>query len=425
MVARYATLLTQHHPHPVRYTANKLSAMRHALYFFLLFCTLFSGLSAQDMAQEEGIIFLRNPSFEDMPRNSSPPLGWTNCGFPGETPPDVHPDPKFEFNVSKEAFHGKTYLGMVTRENETYESVGQQLTEPLVSGHCYRFRLHLARSSVYLSRSRVTGAPSNYVKPIRLRVFGGYSICDRGKLIGTTGLVKNYDWKQYSIKLRPDADYTHIILEAYYPPQTLFPENGNLILDNTQPLVPIACDADPEAPDPLTDDPALYTKTNPEDRIIPTPVRPRNRPPTGQEPVAKAPTPVVPKDRLGTTEGAIIEGQVFAIEDINFKADSPELEPGSEKALQEIVGFLQRNNNVIVEIGGHASRRADAGYAADLSKDRAQSVVDYLKTHSISFRRLLPHGYGNSKPVCMEDAPDCHRRNQRVEVKILKIKKSR
>ncbi|MEL7160613.1 MAG: OmpA family protein, partial [Bacteroidota bacterium] len=238
-----------------------------------------------------------------------------------------------------------------------------------------------------------------------------------------TALVKNYDWRQYSVKLEPDADYTHIILEVFYPPQSLFPENGNIILDNAQPLVPMECEADPyDLPDPVSEE--AITLVNPETEIQTNPVEGRTGKGPTNPPVPE-PEPAAPVVKLGATEATIREGQVFAVENIRFKADSPELESASESALNEIVGFLRENANLVVEIGGHASQRADATYATQLSQNRAISVVNYLKDQRIGYERLWPRGYGKTRPVCMQDDPDCRKRNQRVEVKILKIKQSR
>jgi len=137
-----------------------------------------------------------------------------------------------------------------------------------------------------------------------------------------------------------------------------------------------------------------------------------------------APTFAPPKDtvRIGKSVGFLEEGSVFAIEDITFKANSAELESASREALEQIVGFLKSNQNVIVEIGGHASTMASSYTAKSLSENRARSVVSYLRNRSIGFERLLPRGYGNSRPVCRDRNPECNRQNQRVEVKILKIK---
>lgn len=395
--------------------------MRFSLRLLAICSLLFLGftLNAQE---EEGTIFLRNASFEDMPRHSAAPRGWTNCGFPGESPPDVHPDPLMEFRVVKSAQHDNTYLGMVTRENETYESVGQMLGESFVAGQCYAFSIQLARSEVYLSRSRKTNQPSNYVTPIKLRVFGGYSICDRRQLLGESDLVDNYDWEEYRFKLKPEQDFTHIVLEAYYKQPIFLPYNGNILLDNAQPLLPIDCNQDPWLIDDPSTDPT--TLTNPEDQIKTTRVPRQGQ---GQQP-AVITEPVVrfvpPKDtvRIGKSVGVLEEGSIFAIEDITFKANSAELEDKSRVALEQIVGFLNKNDNVIVEIGGHASTMASSYTAKSLSENRARSVVSYLRNRSIGFERLLPRGYGNSRPVCKEKSAECNRQNQRVEVKILKIR---
>ncbi|MFM9950104.1 MAG: hypothetical protein ACKV1O_19370, partial [Saprospiraceae bacterium] len=103
-------------------------------------------------AQAQPIEFL-NPSFEDFARASHPPIHWYNCGFPGESPPDVQPD--LTFNVSKEAYHGETYLGMVVRDNNTCEAVSQKLAQPMQIAQCYQLEIYLARSDTYLSVSRL------------------------------------------------------------------------------------------------------------------------------------------------------------------------------------------------------------------------------------------------------------------------------
>lgn len=397
--------------------------MRFSLRLFVTCTLLVFGLALH--AQEDGTIFLRNSSFEDMPRNSAPPRGWTNCGFPGESPPDVHPDPQFEFQVSKPAHDGLTYLGMVTRENDTYESVGQQLPQNFVAGQCYAFSIQLARSEVYLSRSRKSNQPSNYVTPIKLRVFGGYSVCDRKQLLGESKEVSNYEWEEYRFRLEPEQDYTHIVLEAYYQQPSLWSYNGNILLDTARPLRPIPCEDDVWAPPAdLSENP--ITGTNPEDEI-PTTDIPKGSGGSTPPPPKPAPEPVVEVKTvyINGVAGKLAEDEVFAIEDITFRANSAELEEKSREALEAIVGFLQQNDNVIVEIGGHASTKASSHTANTLSENRAKAVVSYLVGRSTIFQRqLISRGYGKEDPVCKDPNPDseCNRRNQRVEVKILKIR---
>ena len=391
-------------------------------FCYLPFLVLLSmALGAQ--SGPEGTILLTNPSFEDdVPRVGAAPRYWQDCGFIGESAVDIQPDPLREFKVVKPAQAGRTYLGMVTRDNDTYERVGQRMSAPMVAGQCYEFRIQLARSEMYMSRSRLTDDDANYVKAVKLRVRGGYSVCDLGEVLGESPLVDNWDWQEYRIKLKPTQDYSFIVLEAYYKQPILFPYNGNILLDNAQALEPVACDEDLYAPRP---DPAAEIVSAPDaeeaDPTPPTPERERPNAAVASRPEAP-PAPVV---KLGNTKGELKIGQVFEIDDITFQANSATLEADSEEALREIANFLRQNTDVVVEIGGHASYRAGPVYASRISEERAVAVIDYLQSQHIGPAQMLPKGYGKSRPVCVEDTEDCNQRNQRVEVKILKLRASR
>ncbi|MEM8582726.1 MAG: OmpA family protein [Bacteroidota bacterium] len=384
--------------------------------FALLFCLFFITLDApaQYAAAAGELIHLRNPSFEDIPGPSDPPTGWANCGFPGETPVDVHPDPRRLFQVHRRAQQGDTYLGMVVRDNETWESVGQELSSPMAAGQCYDFRVYLARSLSYVSQSRITGREANYIKPAVLRVFGGYSNCDKAELIGKTSTVGNSEWEEYKLKLEPSEDFTHIIFEIFYKTPVIRPYNGNLLLDNASPLVPIACDESlaldrPEVEDPPTDPPIVSlppVDTDPPVRRTPDP-----------EPTVPDPDII----RLGETEAVLEEGTVFRIENITFEANSDVLQPISEEALQEIKNFLHTNPQAVVEIGGHASSLASTEFAEEISLKRARAIVRYLYQNGIETARLFPVGYGKRYRICSERTADCQKRNQRVEVKIIRL----
>lgn len=385
------------------------------LFSLLLLVFVFGGLNAQ-MSEPPSTIKLLNPSFEDIPRNSRAPMGWTDCGFPAESPPDVHPDPMNQFQVGMMPQDGSTYLGMVVRDNDTWESVGQELSEPFVANQCYDFRIHLARSRVYLSQSRVSNRAANYVTPTKLRIFAGYDYCDRLELIGETPVVSNYKWKEYAIKLTPSQEYTHVVFEVFYKTPTLIPYNGNLILDNASVIVPMDCGDEPSTSMPITvvDEPPSSDPDIEPVRKNPG-LDPRNTPPVAiAEPVEDSIT-------LGASRGVIAVDAVFQVPEITFKANEAELLPASEKSIQEIIDFLTINDNVIIEIGGHASRQATTDFANKVSLLRAKAVVDYLQRRGVQSGRMFPKGYGKSRPVCFERSADCKRRNQRVEVRILKV----
>jgi len=197
-------------------------------------------------------ISLQNPSFEGDPRLSFTPPAWYDCGFPGESQVDLHPVPASEFQVDKEALDGETYLGMVTRENDTWEAVGQQLKKPLLGGRIYEFSIHLARSATYLSKvtsqnnrnktSEAARNKINFATPIKLRIWGGNGYCGKQELLAESSLAINTRWLKYDLIFQPKGDYRYITFEAFYQSPTPYPYNGNILLDNCSPIIEIAED---------------------------------------------------------------------------------------------------------------------------------------------------------------------------------------
>lgn len=389
--------------------------MRTFAYFFILITLLIPRIAFAQGDDGLNVIQLRNPSFEDMPRNSMPPVGWADCGWALESPVDVQPDPMHQFQVTMKAQEGNTYLGMVVRDNDTWERVGQELNEPMMGGQCYAFRIQLARSKVYLSQSRVTNQRANYVTPTKLRIWGGYDICDRQELIGETELVTNFTWKEYQIKLKPQEDYSHLVFEVFYRTPNLIPYNGNLLLDNASPLVPMNCDeAIPETP--------TFVEPEPKEPLLA--IEPESIDNSDNQRTLKSvpePPPPAPTYKLGSSEGKLEVNTIFQIEQVRFKSNQAEIDPSSFVALDEIATFMRSNPGVEIEIGGHASSQAGEKYAKDISLARANSVVDYLKKEGINEKRMEAFGYGKSRRLCMEETDACRRLNQRVEVKIKRV----
>lgn len=196
---------------------------------FLLSMSLFS----------QDVISLKNPSFEDLPRHSRQPAGWYDCGFPGESPPDTQPG---QFEVSLPPANGQSYLAMVARENETWESVGQKLNKPLLAEQVYSFKIFLCRSAKYLSPTKGKDNNKFFMKncttPLKLKIWGGNSYYAREELLGETELIINLTWTEYSFYLKPSKNYNFVLFEAVWKENSLFPYNGNLLLDNASDFIP-------------------------------------------------------------------------------------------------------------------------------------------------------------------------------------------
>ena len=392
------------------------------ILLLVLFCSYFAAAQQKTKA-EEPPIKLVNPSFEDQPAVGMGVRGWLTCAPPDETAPDVQPNPNpaDAFEVVKKAYNGNTYLGMVVRSNDTWESVGQQLSQPLEKEKCYTFAIHLCRSESYISQLKGNDKKENFTTPARLRIWAGSSFCSKKELLGETSLVTNTRWIEYAFEFRPKQNYDFILLEAFYNTPTLFPYNGNLLLDNASDIKPVSCEetkntiaAAPAKPAPAK--PAVPAKPAPTTKPAPTVVANANPKPAPKAEPKKESKILADLDRKKIKEGSIIK-----IDKLFFKADSSAITDESYPVLEEVYKFLLDNSRVVIEIGGHTNNIPSDEFCDQLSRARAKAVSDYLIEKGIEETRLIYKGYGKRKPISSNLSTIGRRQNQRVEIKILSV----
>ncbi len=223
-----------------------------------LLSVFFSCLSLIALSQMNDIS-LTNPSFEDAPRKGGSIQnikGWYDCGrilFPNESAPDIHP--AGAWGVNNAPYEGKTYLGLVVRDNETWESVSQKLSyqddiiTPLQSGKCYTLSMAVLRADKYISGSRFQlekrndkTQKYNYNTPVTVRIWGGNAYCNKAELLATSAPVTNSDWKTIELALSPSVDLTFITLEAFYKLPIIVPYNGHVLIDDLSDIIEIQCE---------------------------------------------------------------------------------------------------------------------------------------------------------------------------------------
>ena len=88
---------------------------------------------------------------------------------------------------------------------------------------------------------------------------------------------------------------------------------------------------------------------------------------------------------------------------IFFKFGSWELTPNSEDGLNALVKLLNDNPNITIEMAAHTDMIGNNSANQELSHKRAQSVVNYLIKNGIEKERLTPVGYGEEKPVVVDE----------------------
>lgn len=201
------------------------------LKFTLLFLLLSGlGLNAQE------VIYFNNPSLEGTPRHSALPKGWENCGFEEESPTDLQPSG--DFGVYREASHGKTYVGMVVRDNDSWECIGQVLDKGVEKGTCYQLSFEATQSSKYFSQSRVTKKTVNYITPCVIRIWGGFANGTGYQIMASTPAIATTDWTIYTLAFTPSDNFDFIYFESYYDSEIGGPYNGNVLIDHLSPIVP-------------------------------------------------------------------------------------------------------------------------------------------------------------------------------------------
>ncbi len=379
-------------------------------------------------------IFLGNPSFEDIPRAGGsgfqlPIRGWHDCGkdlFPNETPPDIHPGDFWQ--VTYAAQHGQTYLGMVVRDNETWESVSQAFSAPLVAGQCYAFSVWLCRSDKYFSARSHTGdgVLFPFTRPAVMRIFGGRSLCHAGELLAESEPIVSHEWEQHLFRFEPVSNHRFITVQAFWRTPVLTPYNGHILVDNMSPIIRVPCGTDDLAPvfaPPVPAEQPLQPVNSRPPVSTPSPPPPpatRPAPPSAPEPST---APEEAKLLAELDRSKIHTGKTIRIEHLFFKADSSRIQEDSYRVLDEIAGFLKNNSDVVIEIGGHTNTKPDHVYCNELSTERARAVKVYLLSRGVSSQQLTYKGYGKTKPLIPNDwhSRAAQAKNQRVEIKILSV----
>ena len=449
---------------------------------FFIACLSFLLFSFGETLAQGNPIELSNPSFEDFPRPGQQPRGWYDCGnvnFPLETPPDVHPmddaSGQSSFGVKKKAFHGDTYLGMVVRENDSYESVAQRLKKPLEPGKCYSFSIYVATSEIYKSQIRGSKEFVDFTTPIKLSIKGGAGFCDNAVTLAETKLISHSDWREYTFKFEPKRKVRYIVFQARYQTPTFSPPNGNILLDNASAIQPIPCDENAvqkpivEITSPEKNSKTVTSKKYKliakvknvkQKRKILLKVNDKNirsftfNPTNGkltsnlrleeginkvlvkaandggddsdrvvlnyEIPVAEV-EPVDDKSEIEEELDKLREGETIRVDQLNFEINSFTITQDSKPVLNDIYNFLNENSRVSVEIGGHTNRFCDTEYCQTLSTNRAKAVVEFLVQKGIPSNRLTYRGYGKTKQITFSPNAELQKKNQRVEIKILSL----
>ena len=128
-------------------------------------------------------------------------------------------------------------------------------------------------------------------------------------------------------------------------------------------------------------------------------------------------------------EVAAVNERVSALDDydvsqtvaVNFRVNSALLSPEAKRELDEFATKVAGARAFMIEVAGHTDSTGSEAKNMRLSRERADSVVQYLAVnHKIPLRRFItPMGFGKTEAVAENTTASGRAQNRRVEVKML------
>jgi OmpA-OmpF porin, OOP family len=147
-------------------------------------------------------------------------------------------------------------------------------------------------------------------------------------------------------------------------------------------------------------------------RAVPRPVEPV----IVSSPPPPAPPPVVAE---------VIPEPIKLPAPVKFATGSATLAPESDAVLNVVLDYLKRDLDATkLRVEGHTDNVGNPDANQKLSEARAMSVAQWLIRHGVNCKRLVPIGYGETKPVA-DNTTDAGRAQNRRTVFIDSERKGR
>ena len=123
----------------------------------------------------------------------------------------------------------------------------------------------------------------------------------------------------------------------------------------------------------------------------------------------------------GTGVGVARQGDNLVLRmpaDVTFATAQASIDNRFYPVLDDVAAVLNRYDQSIVDIIGHADSDGAEDFNLDLSRRRASSVAQYLVSRNVLADRLYVDGRGESQPVATNATAEGKAQNRRVEILI-------
>jgi outer membrane protein OmpA-like peptidoglycan-associated protein len=101
---------------------------------------------------------------------------------------------------------------------------------------------------------------------------------------------------------------------------------------------------------------------------------------------------------------------------INFDTGKATIRPDSESVLTELAKMLQANASWAMLVAGHTDNVGGKDLNLGLSRQRAEAVIGWLAGHGVDKARLVPAGFGDTRPLAENTNDEGRQKNRRVDL---------
>ncbi|MFH1311944.1 MAG: OmpA family protein [Candidatus Eisenbacteria bacterium] len=103
---------------------------------------------------------------------------------------------------------------------------------------------------------------------------------------------------------------------------------------------------------------------------------------------------------------------------ILFDFDKSTLRPASQEQITNFAQALTKYEDTDIFIAGHTDATGSEDYNMTLSRQRAESVANYMEKLGVSRTRFTITGFGETQPIASNESNEGQQLNRRVEVAI-------
>jgi len=120
-------------------------------------------------------------------------------------------------------------------------------------------------------------------------------------------------------------------------------------------------------------------------------------------------------DKLGENPDPRDVAHALSIQVVNFELDKAFVPDANKPFLDRASKIITEVPNMKLMIIGHTDNQASDAYNMDLSRDRAESVKEYLVSQGIDASKIVTKGMGESEPIADNLTEQGRFRNRRIE----------